>query len=114
LSATIVVITPYSSLSTGSQFLYGAKNSDANRTLIGRRFTRAWDTKGDKPAGSAGRAQAARRQRRLRIHKGRRKQAEKDVVDLMKRGRRGSGAGVSAGVPEAGVRSLNNRLLRLQ
>jgi hypothetical protein len=83
-------------------------------------------TKGDKPAGSAGTAQAAQAQRRqrrhsagsagraqaapeknrqrwLRIHKGRRKQAEKDVVDSMKRGRRGSGAGVSAGVPEAGL-----------
>jgi hypothetical protein len=65
-------------------------------------------TKGDKPAGSAGRAQATRRQRRLRIHKGRQKQAEKDVVDLMKRGRRGSEAGVSARVPKAGFRPLNS------
>jgi hypothetical protein len=69
-------------------------------------------TKGDKPAGSAGRAQAApekNRQRWLRIHKGRRKQTEKDVVDSMKRGRRGSGAGVSARVPEAGLgRSTND------
>jgi hypothetical protein len=43
LSAIIVVITLYSSLLTRSQFLYSAKNLDANRTLIGRRFTYTWD-----------------------------------------------------------------------
>ena len=78
-------------------------------------------TKGDKFAGNAGVAQAARhtagskaeRKEKKRgsvgcvYTKGVESRRKKVVVDSKKRGRRGSGAGVSAGVAETGVRPFN-------